>query len=509
MRRSGVRLPSAPPAVSAAFHLPHRSRLIPVYPRVPESDLLHLPFVLDWSARTCAARRYQMLGVAVAWQMYALTGSALHLGLIGLMQFLPAAALMLVAGQSPTATPPLPAADLPGGRESPRLVWPSSSSSGWVTRELILAAVLVLGIGRAFEAPTQQTPPPAVVPASLFPRAVAASASTTQLATISGPALGAVRYIFGAAVPYATASSSTSSRSSCWASCAPSGSRGAPLRQPAAFFAGVSLIRRSPIVLGVISLDLFAVLLAAPPRCCRSSPTRCSTRPGGRPVARSTCGRPRSPSWRRSRPFPLRRQVGRIMFVPASPARPRDHRVRAVELDRASWPHLPCRSIHAVSVVIRMTPLRSRRRTRCGRFNAVNSLFAGTSTSSAISAPASWRPAWEPSRRFSLAASAPAGGADLDASLSGAQAGRQLLYEENLILEATRRPSCLSGRWPKVRVDVTVRAPDRPRCRHRGLLGVLISMQAVPALVHGFLRGRADFDGVSLLDSGHDERTDQ
>ena len=66
---------------------------------VPESVLRHRPFVLYWSARTCAAMGYQMLGVAVAWQMYALTGSAFDLGLVGLMQFLPAAAFMLVAGQ--------------------------------------------------------------------------------------------------------------------------------------------------------------------------------------------------------------------------------------------------------------------------------------------------------------------------------------------------------------------------------------------------------------------------
>ena len=66
---------------------------------VPESILRQAPFVLYWSARTCAAMGFQMLGVAVAWQMYALTGSALDLGLVGLAQFVPMAAFMLVAGQ--------------------------------------------------------------------------------------------------------------------------------------------------------------------------------------------------------------------------------------------------------------------------------------------------------------------------------------------------------------------------------------------------------------------------
>jgi hypothetical protein len=101
-----------------------------------------------------------------------------------------------------------------------------------------------------------------VVPAALFPRAVAASASTTQLATISGPALGGVLYVLGATVPYAT----------CFALYLASVlllaflrvERAAGGRTPVslgAFFAGIAFIRRNPIVLGVISLDLFAVLL--------------------------------------------------------------------------------------------------------------------------------------------------------------------------------------------------------------------------------------------------------
>ena len=65
----------------------------------PDSILRHRPFVLYWGARTCASLGYMMMGVAVAWQMYALTGSAFDLGLVGLMQFLPMAVFMLVAGQ--------------------------------------------------------------------------------------------------------------------------------------------------------------------------------------------------------------------------------------------------------------------------------------------------------------------------------------------------------------------------------------------------------------------------
>jgi MFS family permease len=154
-------------------------------PTVPVSILRHRPFALYWIARTSAALGFQMLGVAVAWQMYELTGSAFDLGLVGLVQFLPAAAFMLVAGQIADryhrrrllqicqAVEGLAAAALAFG-----------AVSGWASKGYILAAVFVFGVGRAFDAPTQQTLLATVVPPSLFPRAVAASASTTQLATV-------------------------------------------------------------------------------------------------------------------------------------------------------------------------------------------------------------------------------------------------------------------------------------------------------------------------------------
>src|SRR5712691_4889522 len=66
---------------------------------VPESILRHRPFVLYWLARVFSAISFQMVGVAVGWQMYALTGSAFDLGLVGLVQFLPATVLILIAGQ--------------------------------------------------------------------------------------------------------------------------------------------------------------------------------------------------------------------------------------------------------------------------------------------------------------------------------------------------------------------------------------------------------------------------
>jgi len=230
---------------------------------VPESILRHRPFMLYWSARTCVALGYQMLGVAVAWQMYAITGSAFDLGLVGLMQFLPSAAFMLVAGQI---------ADRYDRRRLLQL-WQMveglaaaalaiASVSGWASRGFILATVFVFGTGRAFEMPTQSTLLPNVVPASLFPRAVAASASTTQLATIIGPAAGGALYLLGPTVPYTICCALIFASVVLLAFMRIE--RPATTRTPinlTAFFAGISYIRHNPIVLGVISLDLFAVLL--------------------------------------------------------------------------------------------------------------------------------------------------------------------------------------------------------------------------------------------------------
>jgi hypothetical protein len=101
-----------------------------------------------------------------------------------------------------------------------------------------------------------------VVPPSLFPRAVAASASTTQLATITGPAIGGFLYVFGATVPFmiCCALFFISVILLAFVHIAPPASARAAINL-AAFFAGISYIRHNPIVLGVISLDLFAVLL--------------------------------------------------------------------------------------------------------------------------------------------------------------------------------------------------------------------------------------------------------
>jgi len=351
---------------------------------VPDSILRHRPFVLYWAARTCASLGFMMLGVAVAWQMYALTGSALDLGLVGLMQFLPMAMFMLIAGQIADrydrrrllqiclAVEALVAAALA-----------LATIFDWISKELILAAVFVFGVARAFEAPTQQTLLPSIVPPAIFPRTVAASAMTMQLATICGPALGGFLYVYGAAVPYTVcfAFFITSAGLLAFLHLArPTGHR-TPVNL-AAFFAGISYIRHSPIILGVISLDLFAVLLGGTVALLPIFANEVfHTGPEGLGLLRAAPAIGAVAVSTTLANWPLTRNIGRIMFLCVAL-----FGIATIVFALSTSFLLSMAALavlgasDAVSVVIRFTLVQIETPDDMrGRVNAVNSLFTGTS----------------------------------------------------------------------------------------------------------------------------------
>src|SRR5262245_19815294 len=111
-----------------------------------DSILHHRPFQMFWSARVFAALSLQMQPVAVGWQIYELTGSAFQLGLVGLVQFVPAVALVLIAGS------------LADRYDRRRMAWLAQSVEAiagailmawtlgdWLTPNLILAMVFIIG----------------------------------------------------------------------------------------------------------------------------------------------------------------------------------------------------------------------------------------------------------------------------------------------------------------------------------------------------------------------------
>jgi MFS family permease len=165
---------------------------------------LSLPaYRIYWLSRLAATLAAQIQVVAVGWQMYELTGSALDLGLV---QFLPSVLLLFVVG------PIVDRRDrrliLAGCRllqGAATLALAAATAGGWASREALFVFVFVLGATRAFEMPTAQSLLPRLVPASMLSRAVAIASSAHQAATIGGPALGGFLYVAGAQATYAVA----------------------------------------------------------------------------------------------------------------------------------------------------------------------------------------------------------------------------------------------------------------------------------------------------------------
>ncbi|MBG9388949.1 MFS transporter [Caenimonas aquaedulcis] len=221
------------------------------------------PFLRLWAARLAGTSANQMLMVALGWQMYDLTGSAWDLGLIGLYQFVPALTLTLWAGHvvdrhhrgrivaACLATQCIAA-----------IVLMAASRGHWASRELLLGMSLVFGSVRAFQMTAQQALTPLLVPMNLLQRAMAFSAAGTQVAIIGGPALGGLVFVFGADKVYGLGAALLAV--SCILILLLRYTYVALPREPASLatvLAGVRFIWQHKVVLGAVSLDLFAVLL--------------------------------------------------------------------------------------------------------------------------------------------------------------------------------------------------------------------------------------------------------
>lgn len=223
----------------------------------------HRAFALYWAARVFGTVALQMQAVAVSWQMYDLTRNPLDLGLVGLVQFVPAALFVLVAGHAADRYDRraiVRICQLVGGLATAALA--IGTAAGVMTREYLLAIVFVIGACRAFEQTTMTTLLPGIVPLPMLARATAASSSATQVAVIAGPAVGGLIYAFDPILVYALCSALYLSAVLLMGLVTVV--RTSTSREPlslAVLFAGFAYIRRNPVILGAISLDLFAVIL--------------------------------------------------------------------------------------------------------------------------------------------------------------------------------------------------------------------------------------------------------
>lgn len=223
------------------------------------------------AARFSATQALHIYFVAVGWHLYELTGSALDLGLIGLFQFLPSMALLPIVGhvvdhfdrikvlRSVQAISALSIAALG-----------IASVGGFIQRELIFGFVFLCALSRAFEGPAQHASLPALVPANLLPRAIAAASSMQELGSIIGPAIGGLLCMLAPEAAYGAAASlyllSVLLLALPKPTHAPTHAVQHDARSDARtvirnLFAGFAYVRRHPVLLGAMTLDMAATLL--------------------------------------------------------------------------------------------------------------------------------------------------------------------------------------------------------------------------------------------------------
>jgi MFS family permease len=230
----------------------------------PLAVFRHPPFLLFQAARLLMTLGSQMLTVAVGWQVYALTHQPIHLGYVGLAEFIPNLAFSLISGT---------VADRFNRRRIVQvcvlgsflcaglLLWQSRGAAHPL--RIIYAVSVLLGVTRAFSAPASQSIMPALIPRGIFGSAMGVHLVIFQLGAAVGPALGG--FVFGDA---------HADRVYRWAGALYAGAfacllavryrPGPPQRSESTWtslVAGLRYVWQEKVILGAISLDLFAVLL--------------------------------------------------------------------------------------------------------------------------------------------------------------------------------------------------------------------------------------------------------
>jgi MFS family permease len=236
----------------------------------PNSKLARVAFTYPDFTRYQLARfvivaALEMQAVAVGWQVYEITKRPLDLGLVGLAQFLPGIVLFLLSGHAADRLDrkKLLLVCYAGFAVCSALLlviaWRATASA-----LPIYVVLLALGVVRAFNGPVSRAFLPQLVSEEHFPNAVTWNATTWQAATILGPSLGGFLYALahGPSVVYAAAASSAGVAFFLTVRMRPQ-ARARPREEInlKTVFAGFSYIWRQKIILGSISLDMFAVLL--------------------------------------------------------------------------------------------------------------------------------------------------------------------------------------------------------------------------------------------------------
>lgn len=223
----------------------------------------YIGFRFFWLTTLTVGFATQIMGVSIAWQIYDVTGSAFLLGLVGLSLFLPALLLFLITG-------------LAADRYSRRLIMTvclgvellcALGFLAFVNAEAhevwpIFTILIFLGTARAFWGPAAQSLAPNLVPSEALANAITVNAAAYQFASIMGPAAGGLLYGLGAGVPFITAGALLAIAAVCVV-LIPKPQQHSTYQASSmdTMLAGFRYIFSNKVVLGAISLDMFAVLM--------------------------------------------------------------------------------------------------------------------------------------------------------------------------------------------------------------------------------------------------------
>lgn len=235
----------------------------------PPSAFAYTSFRLYWLARFLNGFATQIVSVAVGWQIYDETQNAFLLGLVGLVQFAPAIVFVLITGTVAdrynrrvvmglmVALEAFCVAALAvfwvrhaGEASEHGVVWP------------VFVILTLFGVARAFLTPAVQSLAANLVPRESFANAVAWNSSAMQASFTIGPAVGGLLYGISSLVPYVVAVVLFGAAALLTLLIPkPVQKTTSEPRSIETMLAGFRYIRNNPVVLGAISLDMFAVLL--------------------------------------------------------------------------------------------------------------------------------------------------------------------------------------------------------------------------------------------------------
>ncbi|MHB8420722.1 MAG: MFS transporter [Myxococcales bacterium] len=225
--------------------------------------LRHRDFLKLWSGYLLSEMGSQVTQVAIAWQLYLLTHSAMSLGLVGLFRFLPILFMSVAGGVVADGLDRrrlMIAAQAALALNSGALAW--LTLSGHATPAALYGFSFVAGLARSFDNPARQALLPNLVPAEELPNALSLNASAWQLATLVGPVIGGALVAFrGPAAAYcADALTFTAMAAAAWSLSFRQKTRGRGAVTLRAAIEGLRFLRGTPVILWLMGVDFVACL---------------------------------------------------------------------------------------------------------------------------------------------------------------------------------------------------------------------------------------------------------